>query len=94
MKIDAPCTPVFLQKVHTMKNMIVHILVKYQPFKYNSLNPSKKIIFTKLTDMCMLTNRTGMFVVFANRSKAEVHSFTCFTPITCHKPWNQHLFSP
>lgn len=32
----------------------------------------------------MLTKRTGMFVDFANRSKAEVHSFTCFTPIKCH----------
>jgi hypothetical protein len=34
--------------LHTMKTMIVHILVKDQPLKYNSLNPSKKSYIYKI----------------------------------------------
>jgi len=34
----------------------------------------------------MLTKSTGMLVVLANRIKAEVHSFTCHTPIQRHVP--------
>ena len=47
----------------------------------------------QLIDICMLTKRTGMFVLFANRSKAEVHSFTCHTLVKCHAHWNQHFIS-